>query len=279
MPHPARNRAAGLAAAVAAAVGIVTALSLVPAAGQSSPVSAALVRAAELPPPLLPNLVVLPATDIHVQRSSAGRMLRFETGLGNIGAGPMEVRPNRARPCPPGQHNASQVMYRDRDRNGRYRPNIDTGLATRPAGCMVFHQSHDHWHFEAASRYTLFLRDRPQASQVGTRKMSFCLRDSRRTPVRYGAPTNYPERYGACSKYSPQGISIGWVDVYQSFLAGQAIKLPPRLRDGLYCLQLRVDPRNTLRETDEEDNTSLRAFSMKGDRVIYRATKFCRGVV
>lgn len=279
MPHRTRTRRlVGPTAAMAAAVGTVVALSLAPAA-QGAQVASMTARTVELPPPLLPNLIVLPATDVHVRHSAAGRMLRFETGLGNIGVGPMEVRPNHARPCPEGQHNASQVMYRDLDRNGRFRRSVDTTVATRPAGCMVFHPYHDHWHFEAASRYTLFLRDRPTTSQVGTRKMSFCLRDSRRTPVRYGAPTVYGQYYGACSRRSPQGISIGWVDVYQSFLAGQAIKLPPRLRDGLYCLQLRVDPRDTLRETNEGDNTSLRAFTMRGDRVIYRATKLCRGII
>ncbi len=63
--------------------------------------------------------------------------------------------------------------------------------------------------------------------------MSFCLRDSRRLPESYGK-FRYPTHCGACSRYSPQGISVGWVDVYQSFLAGQAIRLPRRAKDGLY---------------------------------------------
>ena len=62
------------------------------------------------------------------------------------------------------------------NRNGRYNPRKDTDLARRSAGCMVFHRYHDHWHFEAASRYTLFKAERPKVNRVARRKMSFCLR-------------------------------------------------------------------------------------------------------
>jgi hypothetical protein len=63
---------------------------------------------------------------------------------------PPPLLPNRNRPCPEGQHHATQVMYRDADGNGRFRRDTDTGLARRSAGCMVFHPAHDHWHFEVS---------------------------------------------------------------------------------------------------------------------------------
>jgi hypothetical protein len=225
--------------------------------------------------PLEPNLIALKAADLYIQHSSAGRKLRFESGLGNIGRGPIEVRPNQNRPCPDGQHHATQVLYRDVDGNRRYRRDVDTDLARRSAGCMVFHPYHDHWHFEAASRYTLWKKNAQEPLRVGHRKMSFCLRDSREVPDSYGT-FNYPEHYGACSRYSPQGISIGWVDVYQSYLAGQALKLPARAGDGLYCLQIKVDPTDAIRESDDADNTSLRAFRLSGDRIRVVPTSRCR---
>ena len=191
---------------------------------------------------LLPNLVVLPATDVHVQRAGGERRLRFESALGNIGDGPIEVRPNERRSCPRGQHHATQVVFRDVDLDGRYRRTTDTDVSRRSAGCMVFHRYHDHWRFEAASRYTLFRANRPERSKVARRKMSFCLRDSKPVPARYDV-ARQGEFYGNCSRRSPQGISVGWVDVYQSFLAGQAIRLPRRMGDGLYCLHIMVDPR------------------------------------
>jgi len=224
---------------------------------------------------LKPNLVALPARDVYVQRADGERRLRFESGLGNVGRGPVEVRPNRARPCPKGQHHATQVMYRDADGTGFYKKDVDTEVARRSAGCMIYHPYHDHWHFEAASRYTLYRQDRPDLVRVARRKMSFCLRDSRRVPASYGT-FHHQERYGACSKYSPQGISVGWVDVYQSFLAGQAMRLPPGAGDGLYCLQIRVDPKDQVVESEDEDNTSLRAFYLRGDEVLDRKTSRCR---
>jgi hypothetical protein len=114
----------------------------------------------------------------------------------------------------------------------------------------------------------------PELVKVAQRKMSFCLRDSRRVPAHMGE-FNYAERYGACSRNSPQGISVGWVDVYQSYLAGQAIKLPRRMGDGLYCLRIKVDPQDQLLETDEKDNSSVRAFFMRGDRISYRDSEKC----
>lgn len=226
-------------------------------------------------PPLKPNLVALPAADISVQRSGTERKIRFESGLGNVGPGPIEVRPNRAKPCPAGKHHATQIMYRDMDGSGRYRRDTDTGLSRRSAGCMVFHRHHDHWHFEAASRYTLFQPSESKPVNVARRKMSFCLRDSRRLPTSYGT-FKYPQHYGACSRYSPQGISVGWVDIYQSFLAGQAIRLPRRAEDGLYCLRTKVDPKNSLVESDDGDNVSVRAFRLEGDRIRYRDSRRCQ---
>lgn len=226
--------------------------------------------------PLKPNLRALRARDLYISRSGGERRLRFESGLASIGDGPVEVRPNRNRECPEGKHHATQVMYRDVDGNGRYGLETDTRVARRSAGCMVFHPNHDHWHFEAASRYTLYRAERPELSKVARRKMSFCLRDSQRVPKVYGT-YGYAEHYGACSRYSPQGISVGWVDVYQSYLAGQAIKLPRRLGDGLYCLEIKVDPRNELIETRDDDNASLRAFVMRGDKIGIRKTARCRG--
>lgn len=227
---------------------------------------------------LRPNLVVLQARDVHVQRSGTDRWLRFESALGNKGRGPLEVRPNRARPCPTGKHHATQVIYRDADGNRRYHRNVDTGTARRSAGCMVFHRTHDHWHLEAASRYTLFRADETDAVQVRQRKTSFCLRDSRPLPDAYRTPT-YPRYYGACSRYSPQGISIGWTDVYQSFLPGQAVRLPVGAGDGMYCLHIKVDPLDRLLESDEADNTSVRQFTLQGDEVTYtRGNKLCRGL-
>ncbi len=271
----AQRRSGTLKTLLAGALALLAAQLLTPAGAAALAPSTTTSASPGRPAPLLPNLVVLPAADIHIVRNGTERKLRFESGLANVGDGPIEVRPNRLQQCPNGQHHASQFMYRDVDGNGRYAEDLDTDTARRSAGCMVFHPYHDHWHFEAASRYTLYKAERPELSKVAQRKMSFCLRDSKRVPAAYGT-FPYTQRYGACSRYSPQGISVGWVDVYQSYLAGQAIRLPRRMGDGLYCLRIKVDPQDQLLETRNNDNSSVRAFFLRGDRVSYRDPAKCR---
>jgi hypothetical protein len=225
---------------------------------------------------LLPNLTPLRATAMYVQRDHHVRRLRFEAGLANIGPGPMEVRPNRAKPCPKGKRHASQILYRDVDGSGHFKRSVDTRFIHRSSGCMVFHPEHNHWHFEAASRYRLY---RPSAADdilVRARKMSFCLRDSERVPANFG-DFHYALYYRDCGRDTPQGISIGWVDVYANYLTGQSLTLPRRLRHGMFCLNIRVDPRDELREGDETDNNSYRAFRLHGQKVtLVERNRICK---
>jgi len=228
--------------------------------------------------PLMANLVPLRADDIYITGSGRNRQLRFETSLASIGRGPMEVRPNRRIPCRAGQRGASQIIYRDVDESGFFRRSVDTAFKRRKAGCMVFHPSHNHWHFEASTFYAL----RPAHGDAGKisafRKNSFCMRDSERVPEQLGT-FNHPLHYGACSQDRPMGINIGWADVYQSFLDGQSLNLGGRTKvpNGRYCLTIRVDPREALVESDERDNVSARSIRIKGTSVSTLPNRVCNG--
>ena len=227
-------------------------------------------------PLLLPDLVAIPATDpeVKVRKKTKVRVLRFESSLGNVGAGPLEVRPNKSQPCPPGQHNSTQRVYRDTNLNGVYNRMRDVTVWRNHAGCMLYHPKHDHWHFKASAQYTLVDPRSDGAVVSARRKVSFCLRDTARVPVEYGTWT-YREVYGACTKRSPQGISVGWMDIYQSFLAGQRLLLPQGLADGLYCLQTVVDPINQLVESNDLNNSSVAAFGIRGEKVHPRPAERC----
>lgn len=272
------RRPAPLRLLVLAALAVLLGQALVPAGATALADAATAEPGRDRAPLLKPNLVAMKAADLSIQHAGGERYLRFESGLGNIGRGPIEVRPNTNQPCPTGHHHATQIIYRDVDGSRWYRRAEDDRVGRRSAGCMIFHPQHNHWHFQAASRYTLFQPGEKHRQRhlvrVARRKMSFCLRDSRPVPASYGT-FHQPEHYGACSKYSPQGISTGWVDVYQSFLAGQALKLPRDARDGLYCLRIRVDPKNQLVESNDRDNTSMRAFTMTGDQITFRRARRC----
>jgi hypothetical protein len=226
---------------------------------------------------LLPDLAPLRAEDVSIQVLGDTRKIRFASSLANLGPGPLEVRPNRNMPCPPGQHNSTQIIFTDANNNQTFNRARDTEFTRHRAGCMVYHPYHDHWHFKASARYTL-LDPRAEEEPVvvtARRKVSFCLRDSARVPTSYGT-WDYPESYLRCTKKSPQGISVGWMDIYQSFLAGQSLTLPRRLEDGVYCLRTVVDPLDQLAESDNDNNASMKALKIKGNRVLPRKPRLCR---
>ena len=233
-----------------------------------------------VPPPdtrLLPDLIAVPASElsIRVNKKTGIRRLRFTSSLGNLGLGPIEVRPNQKQPCPVGQHNSTQIIYRDANLDRIYEPLTDTGIFRHRAGCMIYHPMHHHWHFKASAQYVLYDPSAGLQAVVSTRrKVSFCLRDTARVPLRYGFFT-YPEAYGACTRTSPQGISVGWMDIYQSFLAGQSLVLPPGLPDGLYCLTTVVDPIDQLLEVNNTNNGAVRALTIHGNRVRSRPATRC----
>ena len=83
----------------------------------------------------------MPASElsIHENKKAGIRRLRFTSSLGNVGIGPIEVRPNQKQPCPVGQHNSTQIIYRDANLNGIFEPLIDTAVFRHRAGCMVYH--------------------------------------------------------------------------------------------------------------------------------------------
>ena len=110
----------------------------------------------------MPDLVSIPAADpeLKVRKKTGVRVLRFESSLGNVGSGPLEVRPNRSQPCPPGQQNSTPLVYSDTNLNGVYNRLRDVTAWRHRAGCMLFHPKHDHWHFKASAQYSLV--DPPQ---------------------------------------------------------------------------------------------------------------------
>ena len=226
--------------------------------------------------PLLPNMLPLRARDIYITGSGESRRLRFETSLASIGRGPVEVRPNGRIPCPSSKRGASQIIYHDVDGSGSFNRSVDTAFTRRKAGCMVFHPSHNHWHLESSSFYSLWPVGAKPSRVSAYRKTSFCLRDSERVPEHLG-DFDRPLYYGACSRDRPMGVNIGWADIYQSFLDGQSLNLPrSRVPNGRYCLNIKVDPRDSLRESKERDNISKRAIRIRGTSVSTLPNRVCR---
>lgn len=213
---------------------------------------------------LLPDLQSLPPEDVHIEVIGDGRRLRFTSIIANVGVGPVETVPDDALPCPDDQRHASQVVYHDVDGDGRFDREVDTHTSARPAGCMLDHRGHDHWHFDAAARYALLPID--DATPVAEAdKVSFCWRDSREVPAE--ADPRPDQFYGDCSYDTVQGITPGWADVYPEDLDDQHLDLPDDLVDGEYCLWNEADPLGLLAETSEDNNAAVVAIQIAGTDV------------
>jgi hypothetical protein len=217
---------------------------------------------------LLPNLASQPPEELIIEVTDDGvRQLRFASTIGNTGVGPIETMPNDNVGCPEGERHASQIIYDDVDGDGQFDRRVDDETASRPAGCMLDHPDHDHWHFDAAARYVL---TEPGADQpiVSADKVSFCWRDNIEVDSAAAEPIAqyYPEQ-DECGYGEVQGITPGWADVYGNGLSDQHLNLPDDLADGVYCLWNSADPYNLLVESDDTDNTAVTALEITGIEV------------
>ena len=119
-------------------------------------------------------------------------------------------------------------------------------------GDMVFHPSHNHFHFQNFARYELWTRAdydnwvasnraQGQAIKPGA-KTTFCIMNTDLAQPSPSSPSN--PVYGSCSP-SVQGLSVGWGDTYGYYLVDQWIDLgTSSLPDGQYILRSMADPSN-----------------------------------
>jgi hypothetical protein len=204
--------------------------------------------------PLLPDLRARKASEVHIVVSGSTRKLLFASTLANIGVGPLQVRRRGGAKCPAGERRIDQAVFQDSDGNGRFNRAKDTKKVFRQSGCEIVTAGEDIWHVQKSARYWLTRAGHTKVI-VRHQKVSFCLRDSLRLPSGTGSAF-YPH----CSRNGRKGISVGWGDLYQSFLPGQSLRLPKRVKRHVYCLWQQADPKDMFRETDETNNTSVRAI-------------------
>lgn len=212
-------------------------------------------------PLLVPDLRPRPPRDVTLQRGRRGRWdLVFDTTVGNVGVGPLEIVPQSTR-CRlddgrRGGRVARQRVYHDVDRDGRYRRSVDTTYDEFEVGCFAYHRAHRHWHYEDLMTYELSDKDRGR--MLTSSKMGFCLLDilpvgprpSRRRYVgdRSGDITRLP-----CVSTTTQGLSPRWGDLYDAATTGQRVDVT-NLPSGSYCISFVVSRDGALRERTRANN-------------------------
>lgn len=195
---------------------------------------------------LYPDLktATYPLRDHYLDTSSQpGKvLLRFSNGVANVGKGRMELRGGEV------QGDSQKVYQRIYNTNGSY--------STKLAGSFTYHPQHNHTHFNGFAQYKL--REIEGSEGVGpvvarAEKTSFCLIDE---SVYNSRLSNFSRtrRYRSCGT-KVQGISVGWVDVYNRSLYGQWIDVTD-VPAGEYWLESTADPDNRIAESNESNNTT-----------------------
>jgi hypothetical protein len=245
------------------AVGL--ALSLVLAAAGTSGADA---RRGSDPTPLEPDVIVRPIRDVSIRMAVGVKQLRFATVMGNRGAGVLELFPVADDCDGDGEiaddRSAYQRVYVDTDGDGVFERSTDEAGPETFAGCSFFHPAHNHWHFEEFARFRLV--DRTTGRVVASAsKVSFCIRDSLRFAALPGSPST--SVFGDCTRDSTSGLSVGWADIYDASLAGQALDIRG-LPDRRYCLAQVADPGRRLSEADESNNVTSTLLRIEGRTVV-----------
>ena len=205
---------------------------------------------------LLPDLSKARLNDIYIEKTSDGRrLLRFESTITNVGAGPFEVRGQRANTSEP-EMSSSQRIY---DTSGGYR-DVTTSPNMFYAG-----DGHDHWHLRDLESSELVRLDNGMKVGAGA-KRGFCFYDGYLyAPDKPGAPQSrvYSGCEGASSLNVTMGISVGWADVYGSRLAYQYVDVTG-LASGRYRLIVTVDAAGWFTESNTSNNSAWADLQLKG---------------
>lgn len=205
----------------------------------------------DLPPGTpTPDLRSLPAFNIQLNRS--GTQLQFSANVWNAGNSPLVVDGFRRD---------------DEDIMDAYQYFLDEDgnqIAYQQVGTMEWDPdpTHQHWHFTDFATYELLNADKTRAVRSG--KEAFCLANTDAVDLtgEGAAWEAYEEDLGSvCGGYETRSIrevlSAGWGDTYAQFRAGQSFRIK-NLPDGVYYVRVLANPKDTLIESDTDNNEALR---------------------
>jgi hypothetical protein len=206
---------------------------------------------------VVPDLAMAPLDDFTIQWVNGRRMLRFTAMMVNIGSGQFEVRGSRASTSQPMR--VSQVIFTS--------PNRATIARTVPTDAVGqwSGDGHDHWHVQEMMRYDLW----GEAGTYRGAKVGFCFLDS--DPWNLGLPgaSGTPFYRGSWCANSPSalsnrmGISIGWGDEYEYYLAYQWVDITG-MPAGNYWVRAKVDPYGFFLEENEGNQCGYARISWTG---------------
>jgi Lysyl oxidase len=201
---------------------------------------------------LCPNLRIGPPAEIYVQYAGGRVLLRATSDVRSRGRGPMELR---------GTRNGFKSMRVNQRiyRAGGGHIDVRTGASLHFTD-VGYAFGGSYWKVHELARFEL-RRAKPSGElgaivRVGP-KLNYCLRDLDRTQPSSLSPAYF--HYPGCNQNPYQshdvlGTSVGWSDIYPADYNQQYIDVSGL--HGCYGFYMVADPKNHLRESNENDNAS-----------------------
>lgn len=212
---------------------------------------------------LCPNLRIGAPADLYLQRGGGRALLRATSNVKSRGRGPMELHGRRDGPR---SMRVNERIYRA----GGGHITVRTRASLRFTNVGSYFGG-SYWKVHELARFELWTVDghRRLLRRVRTGpKLNYCLRDLQRTQPSRLSPATW--RYPGCNQNPFQdsvtlGTSVGWSDVYPADYDKQWI--PVKGLRGCFAFVMRVDPRNLLYESNEDDNVAHRLVRLpfRGD--------------
>jgi hypothetical protein len=214
-------------------------------------------------PATMPNLVALPAWQIHLMRQRHREILTFAATIWNAGPAPFSIEGYRRA--------NSNIM----DAFEYFYDSAGNVVGRAPAGTMFFDNArgHHHWHIRQLAAYDLVT---PGGQLVRSQKQSFCIAPTNPVDMTVAGATSNPFAFGglgfggsACDYGDPAAIwlreqlPVGYGDTYVQFVAGQAFDVG-KLPNGTYRIEVRVNPLGVLHETSTTDDLAVRVIRLSG---------------
>jgi hypothetical protein len=208
---------------------------------------------------LCPNLRIGPPTELYVEDAGPGHQrLRATSDVRSRGRGPIELR---------GRRNGWRTMRTNQRiyRAGGGHIDVPGGATLRFTNVGAAYGG-SYWKVHGLAVFHLRRVDPSGGLGPVLRtgpKLNYCLRDLERTRAMPGSPSQ--RHYPGCNQnpyrgHVTLGTSVGWSDIYPAGYDRQWIDVAG-LR-GCFALEMTVDPRNLLFESNEDDNSSLRRFRL-----------------
>lgn len=212
----------------------------------------------------LPDLQTLPPEDLQIdfEAGTEDKLLRFSNLVVNTGHGPLEMR-------------GEFFPQSSRIRVWQHLIGSEDRVVKELDGAFYYSSEHNHYHWPNFARYEIWTVETNgtlSRQMVSRDKVGFCIFETEIVSQKWleenverelDIPSS-PE-YTQCG-INRQGISVGWVDVYEYDLAGQTLNIED-LDDNVYALRSTVDPEGVLNEIDPDNNTAVIYFYLGGDEV------------